>query len=91
VDFDSASHNVLLRWRPFCFVITIGVDTKTVDIEETDEANWPQQRVYYMLGGRVNLKFSFYISSWHVGQDAVSKSQHAINTNLVAANRCVSY
>ena len=41
VDFDSASYNVLFRRRPFCFVITIGVDTKTVDIEVTDEANWP--------------------------------------------------
>jgi len=27
-----------------------------------------------MLGGRVNLKFSFYISFRHVGQDAVSKA-----------------
>ena len=31
-------------------------------------------------GGRVNLEFCFYISFHHVGQDAVSKSQHAINT-----------
>jgi hypothetical protein len=31
----------LFRRRPFCFVINIGVDTKTVDIEVTDEANWP--------------------------------------------------
>ena len=44
------------------------------------KAYYTQQRVYYMLGGRVNLEFCFYISFHHVGQDAVSKSQHAINT-----------
>ena len=41
VDFDSASYNVLIKRRPFCFVTSIWVDTKTVDNKVTDEANWP--------------------------------------------------
>lgn len=41
VDFDSASYNVCFKRRPFCFVITFGVDSKTVDIKITDEANRP--------------------------------------------------
>gem|GEM_PF-4744134 len=33
-----------------------------------------------MLGGRVNLKFSLYISFRHVGQDAASKAAAVMNT-----------
>ena len=39
---------------------------------------------YYSCGGSVNLKFSFYISLRHVGQDAASKTAAVINTGRYA-------
>jgi len=39
-----------------------------------------QHSVYASCGECVNMKFSFYISIRHVGQDAASKAAAVINT-----------
>jgi len=36
-----------------------------------------------MVAGHQGMKFSFYITFAHVGQDAVSKGHHCANTNVV--------
>jgi len=70
MEFQSMTvDNLSLR---LTIALGVGLDCQNIDLSKSSSA---QHGVYASCGGSVSMKFSFYISFKHLGQDAASKPQ----------------